>query len=217
MCARPEERSVISQRLSGHLLRPNSTVAQSDRSSLMDLLVQSWFLRWLRPAAASSYSSSISPPRLCPWISIFRSVSVVQKTGFSPLRRKAGNMCVNHTLLVRWSSARGLHGNGNSDVTHTELAHRRLPHRMINKWCGESSQPPWMIVWTDCTLRSCGLKTSVSLHGANHHCEPVSPSTSVYRLNFLSYTGLINRYMGISQHWHWARREPELSTWMTQL
>lgn len=126
--------------------------------------------RWLTPPAASNYSSSISPPQLCLWISIVQKMCLLCRIWDSPPpRAKKPATCVNHTLLVRWSSVRGLHGN--SDVTHTELAQGQLPHRMINKRSGERSQALfwWMIAWVDCGLRSCGLMMWVTLQGANHH------------------------------------------------
>lgn len=129
--------------------------------------------RWLTPPAASNYSSSISPPQLCLWISIVPKMCLLCRIWDSPPRVKKPATCVNHTLLVRWSSVRGLHGN--SDVTHPELAQGQLPHRMINKWSGERSQPLflWMIAWVDCGLRSCGLMMWVTLQGANHHYQPL--------------------------------------------
>lgn len=80
--------------------------------------------RWPTPPAASNYSSSISPPQLCLWISIVQKMCLLCRIWDSPPRAKKPATCVNHTLLVRWSSVRGLHGN--SDVTHTELAQGQL-------------------------------------------------------------------------------------------
>lgn len=140
-------REVCDIRLQGDLLHPSSTVAQSDCSSLMHLLVQRWFYAgWPQTVAHPS-----AHPDSALGSALFKMCLLCRIRDFPP-HWKAGNMCVNHTLLVRWSSVRGLHGN--SDVTHTELARGRLPHRMTNKWSGERSQPLWMIFWTDWRLRS---------------------------------------------------------------
>lgn len=73
------------------------------------------------PAASHHYSSSVSPPRLCLWVSVVHKcvcLCFVQNVGFPTMKNPA--TCVNHTLFVWWSSARGPHGN--SDVTHTETS-----------------------------------------------------------------------------------------------
>lgn len=105
-----------------NLLDPCSTAAQPQCSSLMDHIVQEWFFYagW-PPAASHHYSSSISPPRLCLWVSVVHKcvcLCFVQNVGFPTLKNPA--TCVNHTVFVWWSSARGPHGN--SDVTHTETS-----------------------------------------------------------------------------------------------
>lgn len=55
--------------------------------------------RWLTPPAASDYSSSISPPQLCLWISIVQKMCLLCRIwDFHPPRQKASNMCKSHSV-----------------------------------------------------------------------------------------------------------------------
>lgn len=126
MCARPKKRSVISRRLYVDPLHPSTTVAQPDWSSLMDLLVQSWFhAGWPHPQLQTIAHPSAHPNSAFE-SALFKKCVCCAEYGIPPPppRAKKPATCVNHTLLVRWSSVRGLHGN--SDVTHTELAQGQL-------------------------------------------------------------------------------------------
>lgn len=98
MCARPKKRSVISRRLYVDPLHPSTTVAQPDWSSLMDLLVQSWFhTGWPHPQLQTIAHPSAHPNSAFEW-ALFKKCVCCAEYGIPPPCQKASNMCKSHSV-----------------------------------------------------------------------------------------------------------------------
>lgn len=155
------------------------TVTQEDWFLLMDHTVQDWFhpAGW-PPAATHQYNTSVSPPWVCLWFRVVQKcgcLCFVQNMGFPTLR--TSNMCVNHALLVWWSSVKGCLAD--FDVTHTEHAYGQHPYYLINKWSKKLSVPSLVDHYVrSLQMWACGLMTWVIQQVSNHYSDGARGSRS---------------------------------------